>query len=223
MHSSISLGYLMMSKSELVQRDSDDKRRNPYAYTGYQKLRDSCVWARLKPILPFIKMGHVVADFGCGLGWNTKFMSLFCKKVIGIDKSQSAIDTAICRSGACNVEWICGDMSSHLLEDSFIDIAVSIQSIEHLNRTGMESFFESAYKALKPEGILLGCTTEFRFNSVENASYGHRFEPGWNDFVDIATKWFVVVNMKNRIILTWDREGENIEGFFILQRKGEMN
>jgi len=209
--------------SEFVQVDSNDKRRNPYAYTGYQPLRDSCVWARLEPILPHIKRSHVVVDFGCGLGWNTKFISLFCRNIIGIDNFQQAIDTARRKSGACNIEWICGDMSSPLLDDCSVNVAVSIQSVEHLNRVQMNSFFEAAYKTLKPGGLLLGSTTEFRSSSVENASHGHLFEPGLDDFIHMASEYFVILKMKNIRMLTWDRDEENVEGFFLLQRKEETN
>ena len=209
--------------SELVQRDANDKRRNPYAYAGYQKLRDSCVWARLESILPYIKMGHTVVDYGCGLGWNTKFISLFCRHVVGIDKSQFAISMAKDMSGACNIDWICGDISELLLDNNSVDIAVSIQSLEHLNKIQMELFFKNVYRALKPDGMFLGCTTEFRFSSIANASHGHLFEPGWDDFVHMVSKWFSVVRMKNRSIRTWDLAEENIEGVFILQRKEVVN
>lgn len=206
--------------NELVQRDADDKRRNPYAYKGFQDIHSSCIWARMMLVLPYVKMSYTIADFGCGLGWNTKVLSLFCQRVIGIDKSSKAIETAQIRSGASNVEWICGDMSDDLLLAGSIDMAVSVQSLEHLDKDQMQRFFANVSKALKPNGMLVGSTTEFRRHSVIDASHGHHFEPGRADFIRMASRFFRVEKMRNDTLRTWDRAGPNVEGFFVLLNKG---
>lgn len=128
---------------DLVQRDAEDKRRNPYAYDGFQSLYTSCIWSRLVPILPFIEMNHIVADFGCGLGWNAKLMSLFCQKVIGIDKSSEAIAVAKKKSGTTNTEWICGDMSESLLSEKIHRLSGMYSSVGAFGfETDAKIFFE---------------------------------------------------------------------------------
>ncbi len=204
---------------DLVQRDAEDKRRNPYAYDGFQSLYTSCIWSRLVPILPFIEMNHIVADFGCGLGWNAKLMSLFCQKVIGIDKSSEAIAVAKKKSGTTNTEWICGDMSESLLSEKSIDLAVCIQALEHLDSKQMRRFFLNVSKALRGKGLLIGSTTEFRECSVVQASHGHRFEPSRKDFVRFSSEFFDIEKMENVSLRNWDRFGENVEGFFVLKCK----
>ena len=205
--------------NNLVQRDANDKRRNPYAYEGFRSIHTSCIWVRISLVLPYAKMEHTVADFGCGVGWNTKLLSLFCDRVIGIDKSQQAIEMARAKSGASNTEWLCADMSDDILPESSIDLAVSIQSLEHLDQERMRCFFANVSKALKPGSLLVGSTTEFRKGSIANASAGHRFEPGRKDFICMASPFFRVEKMRNDRMKTWDRGGINVEGFFMLRNK----
>lgn len=196
------------------------ERRIPKRYSGFSSLANSCVMVRLRYALPYIEMHYNIIDLGCGTGWNTKFMSLYCDHIWGIDVSQDAIEYAISINDAKNITWLKKRMHDLAeFKDSSIDMITTIASIEHNNKNELEAVLEQAHRVLKPHGMLVGTTTQFREHPRIDATPWHKYEPGFSDFKDIASKYFIVETLENFTISTPDLSKTTIEGLFIFKSR----
>lgn len=196
------------------------ERRVPNAYDGYSALSNSCVLHRVQHVLPFVKRDQEILDLGCGVGWNTKFISLFCMKVYGLDIHEEAIEYAKEHNDAANIEWITGSMTDlSMFPDSSIDLVVAIESIEHLTPDEMRIALNEAARVLKPERVLVGTTPKFRVASRIKATKWHKYEPSLAAFKELVGGVFDIVKIENVSVKTWDLRFSGSAGHFILRRK----
>src|SRR5688500_693907 len=90
--------------------------------------RSWAAWARaLGHLLPPL----VVADLGCGDGYLTVEASRFAKKVIAVDRSETALARAremAKRRRLTNVEWKRGELEKLPLKDAGVDVALLSQA-----------------------------------------------------------------------------------------------
>ena len=202
------------------------ERRLPHAYDGYHDLIRSIVMARLKPSLTYLKASHNVLDLGCGVGWCTKYISLFVRSVDGIDASIDAIEAALRRNSAGNIRFMASDMADYCKRFDRVrlyDHVVSTAAIEHLTEIDMRAMIRNIFYLLTPGGYFTGTTTEFRERSIPDATQWHLFEPGLSDFMDMATSaGFVTIKLVNRRLRTPELRRDLVEGFFTMQRQKEI-
>ena len=204
--------------SKLVWKGGE--RRMPTRYAGFSALLKSCVMARLRYALPYVKMKYDILDLGCGTGWNTKYVSLYCKHIWGVDISDEAIGYAQKTNDAKNITWVQSPM--HKLsnfKESTIDLIMTIAAIEHVSKEAMEKVFSEAYRILKPNTYLVGTTTQFRNKPRVNATPWHKYEPGFADFKKMAAPYFEVQDIKNFTMTTPDLTRPTTEGLFIFRSK----
>ena len=204
--------------SKLVWKGGE--RRIPRKYAGFSSLLKSCVMTRLRYALPYVKMNYNIIDLGCGTGWNTKYVSLYCKHVWGIDISKEAIEYAQQTNDAKNITWVQSPM--HALsnfKDSSMHMIMTIAAIEHTDKFNMEKVFSEAYRILKPNTYLVGTTTKFRDKAKVNATPWHKYEPGFSDFKKMAAPYFEVTAIKNFTMTTPDLTRPTVEGLFIFRSK----
>lgn len=196
------------------------ERRIPNNYAGYSALANSCVAKRLDLVLPFVKRGQKVLDLGCGVGWNTKFISLYCTKIYGLDISKEAIDYAKKFNDAMNIEWIVNPMHDlSMFSDSSIDLIISIASIEHIDPDEMQKLIDEAHRILKPRSFVAGTSASFRDKSKLNATRWHKYEPSFTAFKQIANKKFETYVVMNFDLKTPDLSRTTKEGHFVLRSR----
>lgn len=196
------------------------ERRVPNAYDSYSALLNSCVLHRLQHVLPFVKRNQEILDLGCGVGWNAKFISLFCTKVYGLDIHEEAIEYATKHNGAANIEWIVGSMTDFsMFPDSSIDLVIAIESIEHLAPDEMRIALGEVARVLKPGRILVGTTSIFREKSRIKSTKWHKYEPSLAAFKELIGGKFDIVKIENVQVKTWDLRFSSSAGQFILRTK----
>jgi ubiquinone/menaquinone biosynthesis C-methylase UbiE len=204
--------------SKLVWQGGE--RRIPKKYDGFSALLKSCVMSRLRYVLPYVKMNYNIVDLGCGTGWNTKYVSLYCTYIWGVDISKEAIEYAQYINDAKNITWLQRPM--HALdnfEESSMDMIMTIAAIEHASKTDMEKVFSEAYRILKPNTYLVGTATQFRNKPKVNATPWHKYEPGFDDFKKMAAPYFEIKTLKNFTMTTPDLARPTTEGLFIFRSK----
>lgn len=113
-----------------------------------------------KYILPFIgeeieiSENTSVLEIGCGIGGNLKpFLELGCKRVVGVDFSESSIKAARDffseHPNRENIQFICSDIYD-IQELGTFDVIITKDVLEHIH--GQEKFMRFVKKFLKPQG-----------------------------------------------------------------------
>lgn len=90
-------------------------------------------------------------DFGCGVGWLSKFLSSKGYHCVGVDASSSLIKSAI-TSSSNNSQFVIGDCMSLPFQDGSFDFVVGIGILHHLDpKQGLAE----CYRVLSRKGTLL--------------------------------------------------------------------
>src|SRR6202165_5378047 len=96
--------------------------------------------------------GKAVADSASGEGYGSATLASNAKTVIGIDIDDASIDYARQRyADISNVRFEQGDCRALDLPDQSIDIVVSFETIEHIDRP--EAFLREIKRILRPNGF----------------------------------------------------------------------
>lgn len=93
----------------------------------------------------------VVLDIASGAGYGAAFLAQTAKQVIGVDYSEDAIAYSKDLYRSSNLEFKVGDAQSLPLDDSSVDVVVSLETIEHIPKP--ELFVQEVVRVLKPDGI----------------------------------------------------------------------
>ena len=115
--------------------------------------RSWAAWARaLGHLLPPVD----VADVGCGEGYLTLEAARWARTVVGIDRSDEALDRArglAARRRVTNVQWKKGDLARLPLRDGSVDVVLLSQALHHA--ADPEDALAEAMRVLKPGGRVL--------------------------------------------------------------------
>jgi GT2 family glycosyltransferase/ubiquinone/menaquinone biosynthesis C-methylase UbiE len=115
---------------------------------------------RYHSIIPFIR-NKTVLDIACGEGYGTALIGKYAKNVTGVDKDETCIEWASGHYAASNnkLNFKQGTVISIPLDNNTIDVAISFETIEHLNEAEQRLFMQEIKRVLKPEGMLIISTT----------------------------------------------------------------
>lgn len=106
-----------------------------------------------------LRPDNVVLDAACGCGHGTFLLSLRAAKVIGLDRSETAIAYAEAKyrtkRHADRMEFRVANLATENLGVAVYDVVVSLETIEHLTEADGLWFLASVHSALKPKGVLL--------------------------------------------------------------------
>ncbi len=125
-----------------------------------------------KTILSFINKDSVILDYGCGVGRVAKFLSPHVKQIRAIDISREMIKLGKEFCKECNnIEFILTDGVKMPLDDSSIDFAYSILTLQHVER-------EDAYLILRDINRVLKEGGKFyvTFPDITSEAYWNGFE-----------------------------------------------
>ncbi|HEX4330572.1 MAG TPA: class I SAM-dependent methyltransferase [Usitatibacter sp.] len=108
--------------------------------------------------------GRRVLDVACGEGYGSALLARHAASVVGVDIAQAAVDHArAAYSGVANLEFSCAPCTSLPLGDATIDLAVSFETLEHIE--AQERFLDELARVLDPEGVLLlSCPNKLEYS-----------------------------------------------------------
>ena len=97
--------------------------------------------------------GKTVLDIACGEGYGSYMLSSAASRVIGVDISESTIQSAALKYKKENLEFKVGDCTSIPLSDSSIEVVISFETIEHIIE--QDKFIQEIKRVLTPDGLLI--------------------------------------------------------------------
>jgi SAM-dependent methyltransferase len=110
-------------------------------------------WHRYVVARRFCK-GKTVLDVACGESYGSNMLALVAARVTGVDISEHAIAHAAGQYGDReNLQFIQGDCQNLPLPDASVDVAVSLETIEHIEE--QEAFVGELRRVLRPGGLLV--------------------------------------------------------------------
>lgn len=117
-----------------------------------QRNADTC--ARF--LLPYLNDGTSVLDLGCGPGSITADFAqrVGNGKVVGIDRGETAIESARATHKRPNLEYVVGDITELPFPDDTFDIVYAHQVFVHLSPETQERALKEARRVCKPGGIV---------------------------------------------------------------------
>lgn len=117
--------------------------------------------------------GKSVLDIGCNTGYGTELLAVNAAKVVGVDVSKSAIDTArnICENP--EIKFVVIDGKRLPFKNGSFGAVVGCQVIEHI--ADIKSFMDEVTRVLLPDGLALFTTP----NAVIRIAPGTK---PWNKF-----------------------------------------
>ena len=137
------LGTLVKMRDEWDYRDLENRYRGTEEEIG----------ERLQPYLVRLKPGGRVLDLGCGRGESLHLLREAGFEPLGLDVSEEMVQ--VC--GEKGLEAEVGDLFEYLrqVEAGSFDAVLSFHVIEHLPIERLSLLVRLAFRALKPEGVLI--------------------------------------------------------------------
>lgn len=110
-------------------------------------------WARYAFALEFAR-GKRVLDAACGEGFGSALLARVAREVTGLDVSAQAIAHARMRyGGSANLNYQQGDCTKLNLPDASVDLAVSIETLEHV--AAQEEMVAGFARVLSDDGVFI--------------------------------------------------------------------
>tara|TARA_B100001123_G_C15292026_1_gene1017796 strand:- start:357 stop:1343 length:987 start_codon:yes stop_codon:yes gene_type:complete len=102
----------------------------------------------------FVKEKSEVLDAACGVGYGTNLLSKKSKNIIGIDYSKSAIKFAKENYKNKKIKFFESNILNFKYKKKF-DVIVSLETLEHINRSDGIRWIKKCYGLLKKNGIFI--------------------------------------------------------------------
>ena len=111
--------------------------------------------SRYEFVKKYVK-GGVVLDLACGTGYGSRMIQDFsAKRTYGMDISEEAIAYAKNNYEDGELKFILGSVDKLPFEDSFFDVIVSFETIEHLDSKKRDCFLKELHRVLKKDGFFI--------------------------------------------------------------------
>ncbi len=159
--------------------------------------RGSAFWLRLHVgryvfAAQFVE-GKAVLDIACGNGYGSRYLiNKGAKKVVGGDNSEEAIEYARHHYQKDGLHFLRLDAQEMLFRDNSFDVAVSLETIEHLER--YEDFLKECRRVLKDDGIFI-CSTPNRKVTFGSRDPYHFKEFSVEEFYELIARYFAEVKL----------------------------
>ena len=155
--------------------------------------------------------GKTVLDAACGLGYGAAMMANNgAEKVIGVDNSATAIESAAKRYAGQNVSFEVADLEQPLpLAESSFDLIVSFETLEHLEQT--QSALDNLARVLSEDGILIISVPGENDAQSDNPYHKQHFTK--ESFLSILRKHFSHVTLYHQILTIGSTIHSNLKPF----------
>ncbi len=115
--------------------------------------------------------GKKVLDIACGEGYGTKLLARRAEHVLGVDIDKAVIKHAKAKYPAANCEFKAGSAVKIPVADHSIDLAVSFETIEHVE--DYKPFLAELKRCLKPDGVLIISSPDKEPYNKQNPELNH--------------------------------------------------
>lgn len=135
--------------------------------------------------------GKVVLDIACGEGYGSNLLAKVGEKVTGVDIDENTITKARKKYTRQNLEFKTGSTSSIPLPDSYCDLVISFETIEHHNEH--EQMMLEIKRVLKQGGMLIISSPDKKYYS-DIPAYKNPFhvkELYFDEFKSLISKYFL--------------------------------
>ena len=105
----------------------------------------------------------VCLDCACGSGYGSVVLSEKCKEVFGIDKSEEAIDFANKENSKDNILYSVKKAEDMDFAIGYFDTVVSLETIEHIKNSHLETFLQTVDRILKDGGVFIVSSPMLRY------------------------------------------------------------
>ena len=144
----------------------------------------------------FIKENSEVLDAACGVGYGTSILSKKSKNIIGIDYSKTAIKLAKKNHQNKKIKFFESDIINFKYKKKF-DAIVSLETLEHINKTNGIKWIKKCYNLLKKNGIFVCSSPLLRIRNgkpfITNPHHLHEMKR--SELENILKKTFKVKNI----------------------------
>lgn len=153
---------------------------------------DHVIWhlTRYKFARGFIKPTDSVLDIACGTGYGVRFLSDYCKSIVGADIDEKTLSEASKEYGGENREFKKMDIKS--IEGQY-DIVTCFETIEHISYEDALLALPSLKASLKKDGVLILSTPKkLSLNELsQNRLEGHLHEYSYKKFYETLSDYFI--------------------------------
>ncbi|MFZ4632083.1 MAG: class I SAM-dependent methyltransferase, partial [Patescibacteria group bacterium] len=140
----------------------------------------------------FVKNKNVL-DIACGSGYGSQhLLNSGAKKIIGVDISAETINYCKEKYQADNLNFLIGDVKRIPQENNSVDIVVSFETIEHVDKDSQIKFIEEIKRVLTPDGLFIVSTPNSLVHPKGNHFHIHELD--FEEFKNILNKNFENVN-----------------------------
>ena len=94
-----------------------------------------------------------VLDIASGEGYGSAYLARVARRVIGVDISPEAIESASAKYRQPNLDFLVGSCADIPLEDATVDVVVSFETIEH--HAEHEAMMREIKRVLRPRGLII--------------------------------------------------------------------
>lgn len=178
---------------ETTERCSVEK--TPDKFWSYIKKRAAFAAHSLSP-------EDVVLDVGCGEGYVTNILKNYCRRIIGIDYSEEAINKAKQRYGLECYQMRCTDLR---FEAEFFDKVICTELLEHLTLHQAWKCLSEIYRVLKAGGMLVGSTPLRKTLISSPRIYSHIYEYSKSELKKLLEKFFEDINIDDDLFIAKKR------------------
>lgn len=151
---------------------------------------------RYQAALELVK-DKTVLDIASGSGYGSALLGTAAKKVVGVDVDAATVRYAKKNYSSQHVEFKVGDGISIPLDDHSVDVVVSFETIEHIEK--YEVFMDEVKRVLKAGGLFVLSTPNDREFIEGNHFHIHEFEA--KELEDLVARYFK--HTKSYFQATW--------------------
>ena len=117
--------------------------------------------------------GKTVVDIACGSGYGSRILAGKARRVIGIDLSAEAVESAKIHYALPNITYQVGDCTTFTVDEP-VDVIVTFETFEHVSEDAQRSFIKQIKGALKPNGRLI-LSTPNRSEYSDKTGFSNEF------------------------------------------------
>ena len=165
----------------------------------YSPIEATIHLARYLNAKPYIR-GKRVLDAACGEGYGSRLMHDWgAASVVGVDISETAVQTAEKIFGNKNVKYIAHDVEELPFPDHSFDVVVSLETIEHLSNPSI--FLKELRRVLKKNGTaIISCPNDnyYAQNIPDYTNIYHKKRYSWPEYKQLVeaefgepTQWYM--------------------------------
>ena len=129
-----------------------------------------------------------VIDIASGEGYGSSILADAAESVVGIDIDEETVKYANEKYCKDNLVFKTGNVSDIPADDSFADVVISFETIEHVNADAQQLFFNQIKRVLKNNGILVISTPNKEISNNKNSF--HQEELTEYEFVELCKSRF---------------------------------